>query len=112
MVNHPNRSQSQNEIHGPDPTKGERAVVVTTKHRGVFFGYAVDTSGAIIKLRRMRNCLRWPTGNQGFVGLASMGPVDGACIGPPADAELRDITCVLECSAAATERWEKVQWAR
>lgn len=33
---------------------GERAVLVTTQHRGVFFGYAEDTDGATIKLRAAR----------------------------------------------------------
>ena len=28
--------------------KAERAVMVTTKHRGVFFGYATDTDGETI----------------------------------------------------------------
>lgn len=102
MVNHPNRKTS----------KLERAVLVTTAHRGVFFGYAGETDGAIIKLRRARNCIYWPTENKGFLGLASMGPVSGARIGPAADIELRDITCVAICSEAATEAWEKAPWSR
>lgn len=58
--------------------KSERAVVVTTAHRGVFFGYADDTDGAQIKLRAARNCVYWPRENKGFIGLAAMGPVSGA----------------------------------
>jgi len=34
------------------PKKGERAVIGTTAHRGVFFGYAKDTGGETISLRR------------------------------------------------------------
>jgi hypothetical protein len=48
-----------------------RAVIVTTAHRGVFFGYAKNTSGETISLERGRNCLYWDAGVQGFVGLAS-----------------------------------------
>ena len=51
----------------------ERAVLVTTAHRGVFFGYAHDTAGATIKLRAARNCIYWGPDNKGFLGLASMG---------------------------------------
>lgn len=42
-------------------TNGERAVLVTTAHKGVFFGYATATDGAIISLRAARNCIYWPT---------------------------------------------------
>lgn len=102
MANHPNRSKS-NDVQ-------ERPVLVTTAHRGVFFGYATDTDGAIIKLRAARNCLYWPTENKGFLGLASMGPVKGARVGPAADLELRDITAVAECTTAAVTAWEAAPW--
>ena len=91
---------------------GERAVLVTTAHKGVFFGYATTTDGETIKLRSARNCLYWPTENKGFLGLASMGPVEGSRVGPAADIELRDITCVAECSADAIKAWEKALWSR
>ncbi len=90
----------------------ERAVLVTTAHKGVFFGYAKDTDGAIIKLRAARNCIYWPTEQKGFLGLASQGPVSGARIGPAADLELRDITSVAVCTPAAVEAWEKAPWSR
>lgn len=102
MVNHPNRKKSN----------GERSVMVTTSHRGVFFGYATKTDGATIKLRAARNCISWQSDNKGFLGLASMGPLSSARVGPAADIELRDITCVAECSEAATEAWEKAPWSR
>lgn len=101
MINHPNRGKQQVD---------ERAVLVTTSHRGVFFGYATDTSGDVIALRAARNCLYWPTENKGFLGLASMGPVKGARVGPAADIELRDITCVANCSEAAVAAWESAPW--
>lgn len=98
MANHPNRA------------KTERAVVVTTSHRGVFFGYATDTGGDIIKLRAARNCLYWPTENKGFMGLAAMGPVKGARVGPSADIELRNITSVMACTPDAVKAWEGAPW--
>ena len=90
---------------------GERAVLVTTSHRGVFFGYAIDTDGAIIKLRAARNCLYWPSTQKGFIGLAAVGPVSGARIGPSADLELRDITSVVVCTPEAVVAWEKAPWS-
>jgi hypothetical protein len=88
----------------------ERAVVVTTAHRGVFFGYAEDTSGSTIHLRAARLCVYWSTDMRGFMGLASSGPNNNCKIGPAADIELRDITSVMECSRQAIENWEKAPW--
>lgn len=90
----------------------ERAVLVTTSHRGVFFGYAVEVDGAIIKLRKARNCLRWSEDVKGFVGLAVTGPSKSCRIGPAANIELRDITSVAACTPEAVEAWEKAPWAR
>ena len=89
----------------------DRPVLVTTSYRGVFFGYASETSGETIKLRAARNCVYWPTGQRGFLGLANMGPLDGARVGPPADIELRSITCVAEVTPEAVKRWEAQPWS-
>jgi hypothetical protein len=91
-------------------TTKDRGVLVTTEHRGVFFGYASDTRGDTIHLRRGRNCVYWPVGQKGFLGLATVGPIAGAKIGPPADIDLRKITCVAECTPAAIEAWERAPW--
>jgi hypothetical protein len=104
MINHPNRSKT-------NETK-ERPVVVTTAHRGVFFGYAEDTEGETIKLRAARNCIYWPVENKGFMGLAAMGPVNGARVGPAADISLRDITSVIEATEEAVKAWEESPWSR
>ena len=89
----------------------ERAVLVTTAHRGVFFGYATNTSGETIHLRSARCCIYWPASQHGFLGLASDGPKVGAKIGPPADIELRNITSIAEVTSAASAAWEKAPWA-
>lgn len=88
-----------------------RPVLVTTEHRGVFFGYATDTDGATITLTRARNCIYWPAANKGFLGLAHTGPLAGARVGPPADITLRGITCVAECTPVAVAAWEGAPWA-
>jgi hypothetical protein len=89
----------------------ERAVVVTTVHKGVFFGYAKDTNGPTIHLRRARLCVYWTADLRGFMGLASQGPRSGCKIGPPCDIQIRDITSVVECTPAAVENWEKGTWS-
>ncbi len=88
-----------------------RPVVVTTEYRGVFFGYAEDTSGEAIRLSRARNCVYWPAEVRGFVGLATVGPLKGSRVGPPADIELRKVTAVLEVTPDAVARWEAAPWA-
>lgn len=93
-------------------SKPERAVLVTTTHKGVFFGYATETDGNTIALRSARNCIYWPAENKGFLGLASEGPAKGARVGPAADIEIRDITCVAECTDAAVKAWEQAPWSR
>lgn len=88
----------------------ERPVIVTTAHRGVFFGYAGDTSGETIKLKRSRLCLYWSRDVKGFMGLASGGPTTECRIGPQADIELRNITAVLEVTPEAVTAWEAAPW--
>ena len=90
----------------------EQAVVVTTKHRGVFFGYATKIDGEIINLRAARNCLSWSSEIKGFMGLAATGPDKNCRIGPSADISLRDITSVLKCSPDAIVAWEKAPWKK
>ena len=90
--------------------EGERAVVVTTAHRGVFFGYATDVSGETIKLRAARNCVYWSEKVRGFMGLAATGPDKQSRVGPAADIELRNITSVIACTREAVAAWEAQPW--
>ena len=92
-------------------TAKAQAVLVTTAHRGVFFGYATATDGETISLQRARLCLYWSKAVKGFMGLAAMGP-DSACrIGPPATIVLRNITSVAEVTPEAAAKWEAAPWA-
>jgi len=91
--------------------KAGRPVLVTTAHRGVFFGYADDTDGETITLKRARLCLYWSKDVRGFMGLAATGPTSGCRIGPAADITLRSITAVLKVDAAAVKAWEAAPWA-
>ena len=89
----------------------ERAVLVTTEHRGVFFGYTSESSGETIHLKRGRLCVYWSSDLRGFMGLASHGPSKSCKIGPAVDIELRDVTSISECTDLAIEKWEKAPWA-
>lgn len=84
----------------------ERPVLVTTEHRGVFFGFAEDTTGETIALKRARNCIYWSADVGGFMGLAAKGPSNNCKIGPAADIELRAITSVSEVTPDAAAKWE------
>lgn len=90
----------------------ERYVLVTTEHRGVFAGYAKNTTGDVIQLRAARNCVYWSSDVRGFLGLASDGPNKNCKIGPAADIELRKITAVAEVTPKAQAKWEAAPWAR
>lgn len=91
-------------------TKTGRPVLVTTAHRGVFFGYADKTDGETIKLTRARLCVYWTADLRGFMGLASHGPSSSCKIGPAADIELRAITSVVTVTPEAVEKWEAAPW--
>lgn len=91
-------------------TNGEKAVMVTTAHRGVFFGYATKTDGETIALKRSRLCVYWSADVRGFMGLAVNGPSASCRIGPAADITLRNITAVLDVTPEAVTKWETGPW--
>lgn len=88
----------------------ELAVLVTTKHRGVFFGYTSDIDGDSITLRKARMCVYWSPAMRGVLGLAAVGPDDNCRVSPAIDLKLNDITSVAKCTPAAVERWETFPW--
>lgn len=90
----------------PKPAKLGRPVIVTTAHKGVFFGYAEDTDGETIKLMGARMCLFWCEEVGSFMGLAAVGPLNGSNVGRRADITIRNITAVLEMTDAAVKCWE------
>lgn len=92
-----------------------RGVVVTTKHRGVFFGYLLgEASAEQVKLRSCRNVVSWDAATKGFLGMASTGPTKGCRIGPAAGMEstIYDITGVFGCTDEAVKAFEEAPWAR
>ena len=83
-----------------------RPVLVTTAHRGVFYGLAGETRGDTIELKSARLCIYWSRDVGGFMGLAATGPSKDCRIGPCADIEIRNITSVAEVTPEAAARWK------
>lgn len=88
-----------------------KAVLVTTEHRGVFFGYLVgEPSKERLMLRRARMVVQW-VGTRGVLGLAERGPTDECRVGGAVpELELWDITGVATCTPEAVERMERGPW--
>jgi hypothetical protein len=83
----------------------ERPVIVCTSHRGVFFGYASDTTGEVINLKRSRMAIYFGT-TKGVMELAETGPTSKSKISARADLELRSVTAVFEVTPTAAQKWE------
>lgn len=89
-----------------------KPVIVTTQHRGVFYGRLSDDQDEDSRTLVLTNCrcaIYW-AGKKGFLGLASDGPDDGSTIGATApEVRLHDITSVSLCTEEAAKIWE--EWA-
>lgn len=91
--------------------KKEQAVVICTNDKGVFFGYADNTSGDPVTLARCRMCIYWSSDMKGVLGLASQGPSSSCKISDAVpEMELRGITCVITCTPEAAKKWENNGW--
>lgn len=89
-------------------------VLVTTAHRGVFFGYGSPTlpENKIVTLRKAKMCVYWDASLHGVLGLASAGPNKNCKIGPGVQTiQLSDVTSIVEVSNDAEKNWLKENWA-
>jgi hypothetical protein len=92
-----------------------KPVLVTTSHRGVFFGYLNgDISKEKVSLDKARNVVSWDSETRGVVGLASKGPTKGCRVGPPAgsDSTIFDITAVFACTDESVQKFEDAPWSK
>lgn len=85
-------------------------VLVTTVHRGVFFGW-IDPAKryeSTIDMVGVRNCLFWHESVNGFLGLAVTGPNPQCRVGTKVTGifTCRDVTSVTDCSPEAVTAWE------
>lgn len=95
-----------------DKTNGAKSpLLVTTAHRGVFFGYGTPTTEKVIRLEQCRMCVYWSADLHGVVGLATKGPNSGCRVGPAAPAvTLQDVTAIMEVSPEAEAKWKQEPW--
>jgi len=91
--------------------KTKQALVITTAHKGVFFGYGTPSDAKTIRLEQVRMCVYWSSETKGVVGLAADGPAKGSRITPAAPAmTIQDVTSCMEASPEAVTAWEKGIW--
>ena len=89
----------------------KQALVVTTLHKGVFFGYGEVTTKKTIRLEQAQMCIYWSEDVKGVVGLAATGPSTGCRIGPPAPAiTIHEVTAIMEASPEAEKAWTQQPW--
>ena len=85
-----------------------KAIIVTTQHRGVFFGLVQDDqdmNARTMALKDARCAIRWGTTN-GVAELAATGPGKNSKIGSAVDLDaLHDITAVWAVTEAAAAKW-------
>lgn len=88
-------------------------VVVTTLHRGVFFGKLdkYNEEKKWIKLEDARMAVYWSSDIRGVLGLASCGPSKNCKISfAVPKLTLTDVTAVIMASKEAVDAWEKQPW--
>jgi hypothetical protein len=86
-----------------------KKVIITTSHRGVFFGElsASTADGRTVTLLNARMAIYWAT-KKGLFELAEVGPNASSKISSTApEVKLHDVTGIVACTATAIEKWEK-----
>lgn len=87
-------------------------MVVTTLHKGVFFGYGELSNEKTIKLNDAQMCIYWSSDVKGVLGLAASGPTKSCKVGPSVPSiTLQDVTAITECSKDAEKAWKSEPWA-
>lgn len=89
-------------------------VLVTAGVRNVRYGRLLQVSddGRIVRLGDMRPVFSW-AGTQGIGGLATVGPLPGSKIGPPAPVGIvSEVSTIWQCTPEAVAAWAAAGWAR
>lgn len=93
----------------------QQPVVVTTAHRGVFFGFlGADGSrdDKTIELTDVQMCVYWSSDVQGVLGLAATGPSRSCKVTRPAPRiTLQDVTAVIDATIEAVKLWQDRPWS-
>jgi hypothetical protein len=88
--------------------------VVTTAHKGVFFGRADDISpdGKIVSLADAQMCVYWSPDVHGIVGLAATGPTKSCRITRPAPKiSVTEVTAIMHATDEAVKAWQDRPWS-
>ncbi len=95
------------------PTTKTRPVVITTEHRGVFFGNlnGDDLAAKTLTLLNAQMCVYWSSDVKGVLGLAATGP-SRACRVTPAVPKivLQGVTAVMDATPEAVKAWHSKPW--
>lgn len=87
-----------------------KPILITTQHRGVFFGYVPDDqdmTARTMALKKARGAIYWNT-TKGVAELATDGPNNGSRIGAEADINaIHDITAVWAVTPEAEALWTR-----
>ncbi len=85
-----------------------KAVIITTEHRGVFFGFVEDDADLTQKtlgLKDAKMAIKWRT-TKGIAELAEIGPNENSLIGAKANVPvIHNVTAVFLVSKKAEEKW-------
>lgn len=95
-------------------TKAKHPVVITTAHRGVFFGFLNEASddGKKATLADAQMCVYWSADVQGVLGLASHGPTRGCRVTRPVPRiEVTDVTATMDATDEAVKAWQGRPWS-
>ena len=87
-----------------------KAVIITTEHRGVFYGFIEndqDVNARTMPLKNAKMAIKWGT-DKGVMQLARTGPTNRSKISAEADIPaLHDITAVFVVTEEAQKQWNK-----
>lgn len=89
--------------------------MVTTEHRGVFFGYVApeaDRASKVIELADAQMCVYWASDVRGILGLAATGPTDRSKVTRPVPRiTLQGVTSVIDATPEAVALWQGRPWS-
>jgi hypothetical protein len=90
-----------------------KAVVVTTEHKGVFFGFtAGPLTGKTAELTDARMCLQWSEGVRGVLGLAATGPDRSSKVTRAVPRlALTEVTSMMDATPEAVDAWQDKRWS-
>lgn len=88
-------------------------IIVTTLHKGVFFGYGIPSEAKTIRITEARMCVYWASSVRGVLGLAATGPNKECRVTKPIPAiTLNDVTSIMEVSPEAEVAWKEDKWEK